>query len=98
MLAPTFLTVLYLDSEKLRHNQILNKGGDGLLQIERMVVKRQVGKERCQGTFSGQGRMGMEVGSQTHAFVTVPAVHPLARLPVPQSSAARSEDPFSKGC
>ena len=29
--APTFLTVLYLDSEKLRHNQILNKGGDGLL-------------------------------------------------------------------
>lgn len=42
LLAPTFLTVLYLDSEKLCHNQILNKGEDGLLQIERMVVKRQV--------------------------------------------------------
>lgn len=33
-----------------------------------------------------------------HAFVTVPAVHPLARLPAPQSSTACSEDPFSEAC
>lgn len=49
-----------------------------------MVVKRQW-KESWSGTLSGKGRVGMEVRSQTYAFVTVPMCTPW-QLPAPREA------------